>query len=868
MSTRVSRTPVMQQYHAAKQECPGCLLFFRLGDFFELFYEDAHTASAALGITLTKRRDGKGSSIPMCGVPVHAAESHLAKLLENGHRIAICDQVEEAKKGRGLVRRSIVRVLSPGTTSDVNLLKSGENNYLAAVSRAKGRAGLAYVDVSTGEFRATEIAESEVEDLLRSVGAKEVLRAEQSSLPGAQLVDGTETVDLPYTCTEVPSWVFEFEYSESLLLEAFGLHSLDGLGFSRKELVVAVSGALVHYLKETQRTALQHLDRPRYFEQTDWMVLDAVTVRHLELFDPLYREQASTLLHALDRTATPMGARLVRNWVRRPSLNLQEIEERLEAVEGLVNHTIARSELDRELRHLHDVERLLARITLGSANPRDMYLLGVSLRRIPTLRTLAKALPGTRIAALIETMDSLEDIADRISGTLAEEPPATLGDGGVIAAGFNEDLDTLRDIQRNSRGFIAQLERRERQATGIESLKVRFNSVFGFFIEVSKANLAKVPKSYDRKQTLVNAERFTTVELKELEAKVLDAEGRIADLEAALFEQLRLEIADQAQRIRTTAGAIAELDTLRGLAQVAVEHDYSRPQFASDGGLQIEGGRHPVVERMLEQSGTNRFIENDAYLDGEGRLLAVITGPNMGGKSTYLRQIALISVMAQIGSFVSARKAVLPLVDRIFTRIGASDNLTLGRSTFMVEMTETAQILNTATERSLILLDEIGRGTATYDGLAIAWAVAEYIHRKVRAKTLFATHYHELTGLPEAHAGIFNLHVSARQTGDRLVFLRQIKPGNADKSYGIEVARLAGLPTDVIERAREVLAQHERSEAPVESSGDPSPTPRQGKVFDVMPKGLSEELRSLDLERLSPFEAIALLDDWQRRFSD
>ncbi len=868
MATRVSKTPVMQQYHAAKQECPGCLLFFRLGDFFELFYEDAHTASAALGITLTKRRDGKGNSVPMCGVPVHAAESYLAKLLEKGHRIAICDQVEEAKKGRGLVRRSIVRVLSPGTTSDVNLLKSGENNYLSAVRCAKGRAGLAYVDVSTGEFRATEIAESEVEDLLRSVGAKEVLRAEDSQLPGVELVDGAETPDQPYTCTEVPPWIFEFEYSESLLLETFGLHSLDGLGFSQKELVVAVSGALVHYLKESQRTALQHLDRPRYFEQTDWMVLDPVTVRHLELFDPLYREQASTLLHALDRTATPMGARLVRNWVRRPSLNLQEIEERLEGVEGLFNHTITRSELHRELRQLHDLERLLARITLGSANPRDTYLLGVSLRRIPTLQTLAQALPGKRIAALLVTMDSLEDIADRIGGTLAEDPPATLGDGGVIAAGFNEDLDTLREIQRDSRGVIAQLERRERQATGIESLKVRFNSVFGFFIEVSKANLAKVPESYDRKQTLVNAERFTTVELKELEAKVLDAEGRIADLEAALFEQLRLEIADQAQRIRTTAGAIAELDTLRGLAQVAVEHDYSRPQFRSDGGLQIEGGRHPVVERMLEQSGTNRFIENDAYLDGDRRLLAVITGPNMGGKSTYLRQIALISVMAQIGSFVSARKAVLPLVDRIFTRIGASDNLTLGRSTFMVEMTETAQILNTATNRSLILLDEIGRGTATYDGLAIAWAVAEYIHQKVRAKTLFATHYHELTALPEAHAGIFNLHVSARQAGDRLVFLRQIKPGNADKSYGIEVARLAGLPADVIERARDVLAQHERSEAPADGSGEPSPTPRQGKVFDVMPKGLSEELRSLDLERLSPFEAIALLDDWQRRFSD
>lgn len=868
MATRASKTPVMQQYHAAKQECPGCLLFFRLGDFFELFYEDAHTAASALGITLTKRRDGKGSSIPMCGVPVHAAETYLAKLLDKGHRIAICDQVEEAKKGRGLVRRSIVRVLSPGTTSDVSLLKAGENNYLSAVSCKKGRAGLAYVDVSTGEFQATEIAEAEVEDLLRSIGAREVLRAEESALPGIQPVDGAEPPAPPYTRTEVPSWIFEFEYSESLLLETFGLHSLDGLGIAQKELVVAVCGALIHYLKESQRTALQHLDRPRYFEQTDWMVIDPVTVRHLELFDPLYQEQATTLLHALDRTATSMGARLVRNWVRRPSLNLQEIEERLEAVEGLFKHTITRSELDRELRKLHDIERLLARITLRSATPRDTYLLGVSLRRIPTLRMLAKVLPGKRIDSLLGTMDSLEDVADRIGRTLADEPPVALGDGGVIADGFSDELDTLRDIQRNGRGFIAKLERRERQATGIDSLKVRFNTVFGYFIEVSKANLSKVPESYDRKQTLVNAERFTTVELKELEAKVLDAEGRIGELEAAIFEQLRLEIADQAHRIRTTAGCIAEIDTLRGLAQVAVEHDYARPQFTSDGVLQIEGGRHPVVERMLEQSGPNRFIENDVYLDSDKRLLAVITGPNMGGKSTYLRQIALISVMAQIGSFISARKASVPLVDRIFTRIGATDNLTLGRSTFMVEMTETAQILNTASKRSLILLDEIGRGTATYDGLAIAWAVAEYIHSKVRAKTLFATHYHELTALPETHAGIFNLHVSARQAGDRLVFLRQIKPGNADRSYGIEVARLAGLPTDVIARARDVLAQHERAEAPPGGSKAALATQRQGKVFDVMPKGLSEELRSLDLDRLSPFEAIALIHDWQRRFGE
>ena len=783
MASRASRTPVMQQYHAAKQEHPNCLLFFRLGDFFELFYEDATAASVELGITLTKRRDGKGEAIPMCGVPAHAADAYISKLLGKGHRIAICDQVEDAKKSRGLIRRAVVKVLSPGTTSDPGLLKSGENNYLAAIHAKAGQAGLAYVDISTGEFRATQLAEPEVADMLESLGAKEVLRAETTPLLGALTGDDSEQAEPRYTSTDIASWVFDFDYSERLLLEVFGIHSLDGLGISDQHLVVGAAGALVHYLRETQRSSLPHLDRPRYFEQKDWMILDPVTVRHLELFDPLYQEQAKTLLHALDRTATPMGARLLRNWIRRPSLNLGEIEERLGAVEALHGDTIARSELYRELRQFHDIERLLARITLGSASPRDMTMLGTSLRRIPALKGLAAGLQGERIAAILGVIDGLEDVAERIAETLVEEPPATLGEGRAVAEGFDAQLDELRSIQHDSRSFIAQMERRERQATGIESLKIRFNSVFGFFIEVSKANLAKVPESYDRKQTLLNAERFTTSELKELEAKVLDAEDRIAEVEAAIFEQLRLEIANHARRIRSSASGIAELDALGGLAQVAVEHDYTRPRFTSDGVLQIEGGRHPVVERILERERGDRFIENDAYLDGDDRLLAVITGPNMGGKSTYLRQIAMIAVMAQIGSFVSARKAALPLVDRIFTRIGASDNLTLGRSTFMVEMTETAQILNTASERSLILLDEIGRGTSTYDGLAIAWAVAEHIHAKVRAKTLFATHYHELTALPEAHKGIFNLHVSARQSGERLVFLRRIEPGKADRSY-------------------------------------------------------------------------------------
>ena len=855
----------MQQYHAAKQEYPDCLLLFRLGDFFELFFEDAVKASRDLEITLTKRRDRKGEPIPMCGVPVHAVESYLAKLLEKGHRIAICDQVEDAKKARGLVKREIVRVMSRGTTSDLNLLNSRENNYLAAVVETDGVAGLAYVDVSTGEFRATEVAASEVDDMLVSVGAKEVLCVSSSPLFSESRQDESEKPVPLYTRTEIDAWIFDGDYAERLLLDTLDLHSLEGLGIADRQRAIGAAGALVHYLKDTQRSALQHLERPAYLEQKDWMVLDPVTARHLELVDPLFQEVRTTLLYTLDRTATPMGARLLRKWLLRPCLRLEEIEQRLEAVGSLCGETIIRAELERELRQLHDIERLLARITLGSAGPRDVYHLGVSLQRLPFLRELTAALASRRTIALRERLDTLEDVCGRITSTIASEPPLHVADGGSVADGYDPELDQLRGIRRNSRDFIAQLEQRERDATGIDSLKVRFNNIFGFLIEVSKANLAKVPQRYDRKQTLVNAERFSTFELKELEAKVLDAEARISVLEAAIFERLRAEIAADAQRIRSTATAVAELDVLRGLSQVAIEYDYVQPRFSSSGEIQIEGGRHPVVERMLEQERGEQFIENDVYLDGHRNLLAIITGPNMGGKSTYLRQTALISIMAQMGSFVPARKAILPLVDRIFTRIGASDNVALGRSTFMVEMTETAQILNSATERSLILLDEIGRGTSTYDGLAIAWAVAEYIHSEVCAKTLFATHYHELTALPSTHEGIFNLHVSARQSGDKLVFLRRIEPGNADRSYGIEVAKLAGLPRPVVGRANEVLTEHEKNEAAPRGVPPSPPDSRQTTIFGPLSEGILEELGSLDIDTLRPIEALALLHEWKEQ---
>lgn len=854
----------MRQYNAAKAKHPDCLLFFRLGDFFEMFYEDAVTASQALDITLTKRRDRQGKPIPMCGVPVHAADGYLAKLLQRGHRVAICDQVENPKQAGGrLVRREVVRVLSPGTAIDPGLLRAGENNYLAAVWEKRGTAGVAYADVSTGEFRTTEIPSGEVRDMVEAIRAKEILRADGQRLLDLDDDSRDDATMPPSMVTKVESWAFEPDYGQRLLQETFRLHNLAGLGLDGRPLCVAAAGALVHYLRETQRTALPHLSPPVFSGRKDWMVLDPLTVRHLELFDPLYQQTSTTLLFALDRTTTSMGARLLRSRLLRPSLDQQEIEERLEAVESLCRSTIVRSELKRELTPLYDIERLLARVTLGSAGPREVFNLGSSLTRIPGIRGFVSELHGRRAQAILDRLDDLDDVSGQILATLVPDPPATLGDGSAIADGVDAELDELRTIQRDSRRILAELEQRERSDTGIETLKVRYNNVFGYFIEVSRANLAKVPDHYERKQTLVNAERFATRELKELEAKVLAAEEQIGARVGAVFEGLRQDIAAQAQRIRRSAGAIAEADVLRCLAEVAVESDYSRPRFSDRGEIHIEAGRHAVVERILEDASGERFIENDVYLDSGDHRLAVITGPNMGGKSTYLRQVALVAVMAQMGSFVPARKAVLPLIDRIFTRIGASDSLAKGRSTFMVEMTETAQIIHLATDRSLILLDEVGRGTSTYDGLAIAWAVAEHLLEEVRAKTLFATHYHELTALEDHHSGIVNLHVSAKKAGDKLVFLRRIQPGSADRSYGIEVAQLAGLPKSVLERAKHVLAQHEQSAGGIRGAEGSGQASGQETIFGQLPRPIEEELRNLNIAMLSPLEALSLLYEWQ-----
>jgi len=859
----------MRQYHAAKKQAPDALLLFHLGDFYELFYEDAIVASRDLDITLTSRSKDKekGEPVPMCGFPCRAADGYIAKLIEKGHRVAVCEQVEDPKQTKGIVRREVTRIITPGTASDLNLLKAGENNYLAAMVDRGERSGLAYVDVSTGEFRMTELPIGEAEGSLDSLGVREVL------VPGAgPLFDGHSAngngSGVRRLATEVDAWVFDNDYAERLLREHYGLHTLDGLGAGDCGAALGAAGALLHYLRETQRASLGHLDRPQFFRRRDWMTLDPVTVRNLELVEPLFGgSNKSTLLSVVNRTETAMGSRLLRQWLLRPALDRGEIEARQGGVAELVASTITRTEIGRELSHVHDIERLLARVTLGSATPRDVVGLGQSLKCLPMVRALVGQLSSERMRSLLSRLDELADVRETVLGTLSEKAPVSLADGGVVAQGVDAELDELRELSTNSRGYIASLEQRERERTGIASLKVKHNNVFGFFIEVSKANKALVPDDYDRKQTLVNAERYTIPELKEYERRVVDAEDRILEKERAIFDRVRLSVAAEAVRIRTAAGAIAELDVLHSLALVAAERNYVRPEFNDEGELQIAAGRHPVIEKLADEEGGDRFTPNDVYLNPTTHVIAVITGPNMGGKSTYLRQTALIAVLAQIGSFVPARQARLPVLDRIFTRIGASDNLAMGRSTFMVEMTETSQILNTATENSLILLDEVGRGTSTFDGLSIAWSVVEHLHQKTRAKTLFATHYHELTELADLLSGVANLHVSVKESGDRVIFLRKVEPGKADRSYGIEVARLAGLPLEVVSRAREVLKKHEQREVSLseELSVEDQVRAHQQSIFEVDPTGVLEELRSLNIDELKPIEAMMLLDRLKSR---
>ena len=868
-------TPLMRQYTAIKREHPTALLFFRLGDFYELFFDDAVLASKELQITLTSRNKEKGIAVPMCGVPYHAAEGYISKLIRKGFKVAICDQMESTKLAKKLVRREVTRVVTPGTAADSSL-SSEENNFLAALARVEDRVGFAALDLSTGEFRATEFsgedAARRIQEELAQLRPREVLYGSSAPLFDQQRRGNSrpQPNDGLAGCAETPldDWIFAPDHAIPLLENQFGVLSLEGFGLAGKPAAASAAGAILYYVRSTQRGSLHHVDRVGFYERQNCLVLDAVTVRNLELIEPLFAgsDAGITLFRSIDLTVTPMGKRLLRSWLLRPSIEAAEINYRLDAVETLVKDTVAREELRRALDGILDLERLLSRVTLETANARDVLALAASLAKIPAVRNLLARLPAERWRGLHDSVDDLGDVRERIEKTIVPEPPISLSDGGIIQSGVDRELDELRDLSRNSKQYLALIEQRERQRTGIGSLKVKFNSIFGYYLEVSKPNLHLVPPDYERKQTLVNAERFTTPELKEYEAKILDAQEKIVEIERRLFAELRTAIAAEAKRIRRTALALAEVDVLAAFAHIAALRNYCRPKFDDSSDIEILEGRHPVIEQQ-EVGGGDRFVPNDLYLNSTTHTVLVLTGPNMGGKSTYLRQAALIVILAQMGSFVPARSARLGIVDRVFTRIGASDNLARGRSTFMVEMTETAAILHTATPRSLILLDEIGRGTATYDGLAIAWAAVEYIHARTRAKTLFATHYFELTELAERLSGVKNYHVSVKETGGGIVFLRKVEPGAADRSYGIEVAKLAGLPHEVIERAREVLAEHESAEQQVTGHLSPGaePVPPQLTIFTPLSQPVLEKLREVDLNRLTPLEALNLLAELKKQ---
>jgi DNA mismatch repair protein MutS len=891
-------TPLMRQYAAIKKEHPSALLFFRLGDFYELFFDDAVLAAKELQITLTSRNKEKGIAIPMCGVPHHAAEGYISKLIRKGFKVAICEQVEDPRLAKKLVRREVTRVVTPGTAADSSL-SSEENNFLAAVAQTDERAGFAALDLSTGEFRATEFqgadAAKRIQEEIQQLRPKEVLYASSVPLfersrshhePGA---DGARPRSGPTGgsgCAETPldDWIFAPDHSIPLLENHFGVLSLEGFGLSGKPAAAAAAGAILYYVRSTQRGTLSHVDRIGFYERQTCLVLDAVTVRNLELIEPLFggADAGLTLFRSIDATVTAMGKRLLRSWLLRPSIDIAEINGRLDAVEAQVKESIAREELRRALDGILDLERLLSRVTLETANPRDVLALAASLARLPAVRKALKHFdsskahvvsaaqatpvaqgddrPSGRLTILHSSVDELTDLRERIESTIIPEPPISLSDGGVVRPGADAELDQLRDLSRNSKQFLAEIEQRERHRTGIASLKVKFNSIFGYYLEISKANSHLAPPDYERKQTLVNAERFTTPELKEYESKILDAQEKIVDIERRLFAELRSGVAGEARRIRQTALALAEIDVLAALAEIAALRNYCRPRFDDSADIEIAAGRHPVIEQLELGSG-DRFVPNDLFLNSTTNAIMVLTGPNMGGKSTYLRQAALTVIMAQAGSFVPARSARLGLVDRVFTRIGASDNLARGRSTFMIEMTETAAILHTATPRSLILLDEVGRGTATYDGLAIAWAAVEYIHARTRAKTLFATHYFELTELAEQLSGVKNYHVTVKETGGGIAFLRKVAPGAADRSYGIEVAKLAGLPHEVIVRAREVLTEHENAERQLMGHLSPGSTPpaAQLTIFTPLSQPVLDKLREVDLNSLTPLEALNLL---------
>jgi DNA mismatch repair protein MutS len=862
-------TPAMRQYFDAKRQYRDAIVFFRMGDFYEMFYEDALTAARALELTLTSRsKDVNGGAIPMCGVPFHAADGYIARLVKKGFRVAVCEQMEDPRKAKGVVRREVIRVVSPGTLTDSGYLDAREPAFLMSIAAAEPAPayGVALLDLSTGEFTAAEyhgtVGRQALVDELAIIRPREIVAPDGFDDPAALVAEARVDARV----TRMDAWTFDHDRARQMLLDQLQAQSLQGFGLDGRLAAVRAAGALVQYLRDTQKADLAHVREIAFRAGADCLLVDATTLRNLEVIEAADGGKNGSLLHEIDRTITAMGGRLLRAWLIRPLLALERIQDRLDAVEDLAFRSTERAKLRETLKAVHDMERLVARASLGIAGPRDLVALRQSIAAVPRVRLVLEELQAPLVRSLVAELDDLSELRDELDRTLVDEPPMVARDGGAIRDGVDGELDELRAISRTGKQHIAAMEEAERARTGISSLKIRYNRVFGYYIEISKSNLPHVPTDYHRKQTIAGGERFITPALKDYEEKVLGADERSLERELAIFERLRARVAAEAPRIQETARGLATLDVLSALAETAAARNYIKPMMHAGDDLVAVDARHPVVERYVPDA----FVPNDITLDGAGRQLIILTGPNMGGKSTYLRHTALLCLMAQAGSFVPARSAKLPIVDRIFARVGASDNIARGQSTFMVEMQETANILHSATSRSLLILDEIGRGTSTFDGLSLAWAVAEHLgsNNRARPKTIFATHYHELTDLADALPSVANFHVVVREWQDDIIFLRKVVPGRSDRSYGIQVARLAGLPPAIVARAREILNGLERDE--LSRGGRPSLSAassdgtRQLGLFQIQAPAEREDpirlqLMAADVDNMTPLQALTLL---------
>lgn len=875
-------TPMMEQYMETKQEYKDCILFYRLGDFYEMFFEDALTASKELEITLTGKACGLEERAPMCGIPFHAVDGYLNRLVGKGYKVAICEQVEDPKLTKGIVKREVVRIVTPGTNLNTQALDETKNNYLMGIYANSDCYGLATVDVTTGEFHLTEVEnQRQLSDEITKFAPSEIVCNEEFTISGFDVVDLRERLGISISSLE--QRYFNEEMCDHSLMEHFQVKALDGLGLKDIEIGKIAAGAIMQYLQETQKISLSHITSINVYSSSAFMVLDSATRRNLELVETLREKQKrGSLLWVLDKTKTAMGARCLRSMIEQPLINHKAIEDRLDAIEELNEEAITREELREYLNPIYDLERLIGKVSYKTANPRDLIAFQSSLEMIPPIKTLLSDAKCKNLKKIYQELDGLEDICSLIGEAIEEEPPITIKEGGIIKTGFHEEVDKLRKAKTDGKGWLAQVEERERENTGIKNLRIKYNKVFGYYLEVTNSYKDLVPESWTRKQTLTNAERYTTPELKELEDVILGAEDKLYALEYEMFVEIRERIAAEIIRIQQTARAIALLDAFVSMALVAERNNFVRPKINTEGVLEIKGGRHPVVEQMLHN---DSFVENDTYLNQQDQRIAIITGPNMAGKSTYMRQTALIVLMAQIGSFVPASSADIGVVDRIFTRVGASDDLASGQSTFMVEMTEVANILRNATKNSLLILDEIGRGTSTFDGLSIAWAVVEHIAnpKLIGAKTLFATHYHELTELEGKLDSVNNYCIAVRESGDDIVFLRKIIQGGADKSYGIQVAKLAGVPEPVLERAKEIVAELTENDIVEKAKNiEVKKTKKktvckeddmQMSIFDGfanMPstEDILLELRDLDMNALTPMDAMNKLYQIQQKVKE